>query len=280
MAATTSGGSRTEVKNQCPVCKKTVGRNDKGLLCEYCSKWHHCECEKILNDEYDFIVKRGRQLHWFCSNCNVKALDVIQIVSTIKEANDKLKVDMDSLTKRVDDIAKFNDKEFKANFRQKVRDEVYEAKDKEKRVCNIIISGIEELEDIDVDDDRGIGDKDNELEIVQHMINGVLNLPQVTVEKAEGIQPKRSGEERVPRTGGRLIFATLGNKDMKYRVLDKARDLRKKEFWNKVFINPDRTAKERTEDRELRDELKRRKEAGEKNLVIRKGQILHQTLGE
>ena len=37
-----------------------------------------------------------------------------------------------------------------------------------------------------------------------------------------------------------------------------------------IYINPDRTKKERAAAKELRDELKRRKSSGEINLVIRR----------
>ena len=55
----------------------------------------------------------------------------------------------------------------------------------------------------------------------------------------------------------------------------KAKKLRHEERWNKVFINPDLTVKERKIHLELRQQLKQRKENGERNLIIDRGRIVH-----
>ena len=41
-----------------------------------------------------------------------------------------------------------------------------------------------------------------------------------------------------------------------------------------IYVSTDRTKKQREADKELRDELKRRKDLGEKNLVIRNSKIV------
>ena len=51
--------------------------------------------------------------------------------------------------------------------------------------------------------------------------------------------------------------------------------LRKSAKWQSVFISPDLTIKEREINRALHQELKRRKEAGEKDLVIKRGKIIN-----
>jgi hypothetical protein len=50
-------------------------------------------------------------------------------------------------------------------------------------------------------------------------------------------------------------------------------DLRPGEQSFKPFIRQDLTMKQRQADWELREELRRRKQAGETNLIIRRGQI-------
>ena len=47
--------------------------------------------------------------------------------------------------------------------------------------------------------------------------------------------------------------------------------------WSNVYISPDLTPKEREANRRLREELKNRKDAGEKNLMIKRGKIVVDT---
>lgn len=52
------------------------------------------------------------------------------------------------------------------------------------------------------------------------------------------------------------------------------RDKNEGDAWRKVFINPDMTKKEQEDAYKLRQEKKRRTEAGERDLVIYKGEIV------
>ena len=59
-------------------CEKQVTKTDRGLKCEYCGAWFHIECESVTSDAYDFIANHGEQLHWFCKDCNSKAIEVLK----------------------------------------------------------------------------------------------------------------------------------------------------------------------------------------------------------
>ena len=54
----------------------------------------------------------------------------------------------------------------------------------------------------------------------------------------------------------------------------KAKELRQSKQFSSMYINPDLTYKERQASKELRQELARRKKAGEKDIFIRRGQIV------
>ena len=64
---------------------------------------------------------------------------------------------------------------------------------------------------------------------------------------------------------------------MKRSILKQATKLRNNSNWNKVFISPDLTPKEREINKKLREELRNRKQAGEKNMTIRYGKIVADT---
>ena len=71
----------------------------------------------------------------------------------------------------------------------------------------------------------------------------------------------------------RLLKVTLDSVSRKIQVLRNAKKLRNTQNWKEIFITPDMTPREREKNKELREELKRRRELGEERLVIRKGQI-------
>ena len=56
-----------------------------------------------------------------------------------------------------------------------------------------------------------------------------------------------------------------------------ATKLRKSDKWNKIYVSPDLTVREREVNRALRDELKRRRANGEQNLIIKRGRIVSTT---
>ena len=66
------------------------------------------------------------------------------------------------------------------------------------------------------------------------------------------------------------------NLNAKKHILSKAKFLRKakNERLRKVYITPDLSYQERLQQKALRTELHRRRNAGEMNLLIRKGQII------
>ena len=71
-----------------------------------------------------------------------------------------------------------------------------------------------------------------------------------------------------------MLLVTLGDALSKRNILKQATKLRNSTSWSNVFISPDLTPKECEVNRRLREELKSRKEVGEKNLMIRRGKIV------
>ena len=66
----------------------------------------------------------------------------------------------------------------------------------------------------------------------------------------------------------------IGDIATKKNILNQAKKLRVSTTWKKVYISPDLMPKERQQSKKLRDELKRRKDAGEKDLYIKFGKIV------
>ena len=133
--------------------------------------------------------------------------------------------------------------------------------DKEKRKSNVVVHNLAE------------SSGESYAEIVEQdvkkfveMIKEGLSL-NVRVVKAFRVGKKS-------QTKPRLLIVCTENVEVKTDVLKLAPQLRQSAEYSNIYITPDLTWREREEGRRLREELARRREAGETNLVIRRGKII------
>ena len=86
----------------------------------------------------------------------------------------------------------------------------------------------------------------------------------------------RVGRRREERP--RLLIVSVDDLDTKHEILRHARDLRGIDNYGNIFITPDLTKseREREQGKKTRDELARRREAGEKDLVIWRGKNIQE----
>ncbi len=83
---------------------------------------------------------------------------------------------------------------------------------------------------------------------------------------------------RLGRTGNvkpRLIKVTCNSVKDKFSILRRSKELRSHPKFSKIFLSPDRTRRQQAEDKILREDLKRRREDGETELIIYKGRIMN-----
>ena len=64
-------GASTEVSSNCMDCGKPVLSTQSGLKCDACDWWHHCECEQVDDDVYEFLCEHENEtsLQWCCKKC-------------------------------------------------------------------------------------------------------------------------------------------------------------------------------------------------------------------
>jgi len=72
----------------------------------------------------------------------------------------------------------------------------------------------------------------------------------------------------------RPLLVCLSDESEKAEILSRSGMLRKQEQYSRVYVAPDRTKFERQKHRKLVDEMKHRRQNGEKNLAIRNGIIV------
>lgn len=132
--------------------------------------------------------------------------------------------------------------------------------DREKRKLNVVVYNLPEAEGSNYNE-RMMKDCDT----LKKLVRAELNLD-ITVSRT--FRPGKFVEN-----SQRLMVASLATEEEKWDLLRAAPKLRFSKKYTKLYINPDKTRKEREADKVLRQELFQRKREGETNLVIRKGQI-------
>lgn len=129
------------------------------MECEYCSGWHHIGCVGVSAEVYDLLREGGDQLHWFCRKCNDKAVDVLMLVSQLKEQQDNCKEP--ELTKNLRKVVQGEIKEGShtkeiekmstvpptAISKEEIQKEVNEAVQREKKKNRVVMNNLTRIED-------------------------------------------------------------------------------------------------------------------------------------
>lgn len=54
-------------KHPCALCSKPVRSNQKGILCDFCDRWHHIKC--INMDLKTYVTLSSSEEEWRCCGC-------------------------------------------------------------------------------------------------------------------------------------------------------------------------------------------------------------------
>lgn len=272
-SSTTRKDSSVDIDNEgdvamCGVCGEEVKVDHEALQCEFCSLWYHTKCEKVPKAVYTFLNTQakkasGKSIFWFCSynNCNGTAVQTLQAVQNLQILHKDFEERCTKLEAKV--------AELESNFQSRVYEEVQEALDRESRKRNIIIRNLPEASNVDPGDSgaRDSSDFSGDVSLVKSMLT-FMDLSNIEI-----MDVQRLGQSAHNRA--RLLRVTLKTVNMRRQVLQNAKLLGRGDSpFQRVFLSPDRTFKQQNLERQLRTELKERKEKGEKNLVIRGGKIL------
>ena len=247
-----------EVKEQtCAGCKGAVNEHVKALQCEFCAVWSCLVCTGVPEQVYDLDMENKIPgFVWTCNSC-IHAIPTIknlsQVLGGVKDEQLQCRSDINTLNTKVDKLEN--------SIEDKVQQAVEEYRDRENRKFNIIVhqvpeSSLQEAKDRNAED--------------TNIVNQLL--ADIGVQEATVSSVVRLGK-RIPDRH-RLMKVTLDSVPRKIQALRNAKKLQNTFKWKEVFITPDMTPKEREKNKLLRMELKRRRDAGEDHLVIRKGEIV------
>ena len=142
----------------------------------------------------------------------------------------------------------------------KLQEDREEAEEIQKRANNVIIHGLKEP-DADCPDVN----KEDENQIIN--VLHPIKCDDVSVNTSVRLGKKKEQQDGQPG-GPRPVKLTLASIEQKEKMIRQAKNLMSTKSLEMVFIQPDLTPKQRKKRQELVKELKQRKAAGEKDLII------------
>ena len=262
-------GDQKERKKDYPClkCNMHVKKNEPAVLCNMCELWVHKVCAKISDDLFDHLVKQQKnegRVYWACVSCTsfsskfysglrkiegrVSAVEakLDEHDSAIDAVNEKVKILEQNCLKANDEIAKVE-----SGVHDKASDVIFtEMRERESRMCNAIVHGLQEP-------DLQIKDKDiriaNDMKKIQNLFDemeaDIKADDEVKFARRLGERPSSTAEPR-PLLIGFKICSTRND------LLKNARKLADNdvEEWKKVSVVADLTKRQREEENKMRKE--------------------------
>lgn len=277
------------IKTTCVPCCKTVLNTDEGLQCDGpCDRWFHRSCVGLSKAEYMKIAS-DKTVKWLCSrvDCdNAPSLPSLNtILTALSQKIDDLSAKVDRLNELPDNV-KLIQEDVKAihdRFEQleprierlehKVSDiegrveakladcntfeeTLMEITDRNKRQCNVILHGISESPNSNIE-----SKKKHDCQQIKLLLSEVYQEANL-----DTIRFFRIGDRK--KSNPRPIKLVFPNADQA-RIFSKRFSEKYAEDADGISMSRDRTVRERNHLKKLRDELEVRKKGGESDLTIR-----------
>lgn len=292
------GKVRTDTCKIC--CLDFSDPNYQMLVCERCDSFVCRSCTDITGEQFELLIK-ARKLHWFCDDCESLALTAVKndlveqkcneilnnfkstVIEDFKTEIASMRADINTLKKgqntlppeQLDCIKnskdqteentneimrRINETEEKKQAMLKKNLELEEERnERAKRVKNVIMFGIPEAND---------GDNKDDISKAQMVLKEL---------QVHGDKDSPNPIEQVTRLGRRgdrprPMKISLISMELRNAALRSSKQLKdhKKECLRKVYVGADQTITQREQAKELRGELKRRRETGEDVVIYRK----------
>ena len=267
-------------KNKCKCCKAVCEDGQKALNCEMCMKWLHITCIGMEEKWYDMIHDMNESkvgLHWFCHDCDSKAIDMMQSFTQMKTRQDEMESRFEAMEKKLNDMLEMKEATFAKKVKNVAREESFDVSEREKRALNVVINGLPEVEHIRDDEKKakesmGLMECSDDQEIITVFAEKVGLEPEM-IESCTRIPEKRK-DDGTPR----FLLVKMKSMAVKRQLLDKAKTYRESKDaphgFKNVYVNNDLTRQERTRQYNLRVELRRRRKDGEHDIMIKGDEIV------
>lgn len=240
----------------CTDCNANLSVKTRcSITCDFCESWYCLKCSKLKNSIFNEIGDDPAIL-WTCQHCRISLPGIKKTMTRLTVIEAKY----DILDKKIDEIkTSQSTAQDRGDLRQVVREELNEERELESRRLNILAHFIFERETEEANSDQTA---------VSEILNDTLGL---NVQTHDFI---RLGHRFNGRRKPRPIRFRVGDMNMKRKILEASPRLRHNPDHANVFFTPDLTKRQREEGYQLRQEKRRREEAGEDRLIIRRGKIV------
>ena len=246
------------------------------MACGFCEMWFHSKCVEGMTPEFLDCCDKMNRLYggsaFLCVSCrklaaklngSVKALEqrmtaIEERLKTVELERDALKQQVEKTDNKADQVKEGIgriEKEIEEGMekaKNEVKEEVgNEMKEREARSGNVVLYGIVEKEEEDVEKR-----KEAELGTVKEVARDI------GVELKGEVKVKfRAGKREETRERPRPLIVTIEDKESREKLLNEARKLARSEKWKTVYVSRDLTWKQRDE---ARKEEQRLRELGER----------------
>ena len=271
-----------EVEGETLVCSKCSKSVDEILQCENCLCWYCCTCQNVCENMW-MALTQFKALHWFCTECESAVLNKLHTSNSpaapLEEIAKCITSSMELVVNKLSEVIKASiptpslEKVTKSTRntesdngqipppQQEVTGAIEEYMDRQRRKCNLIIRNLPEPK-AQSKSERASQDINLFKEIVYKELK--INTSDIEILKATRLG-KLSDKPR-------LLRISVSNEQSKAGILRAASKLKSSKKWSSLYFSADLTQRE--SNRQLRAELKCRKENGENNLRIRNGKIV------
>ena len=231
------------------------------------------EIEKEVN-----IIKNGLQTTSNEPMMNTMMNMLKEVIKTFKEEaeNDrkfmmqeiiKTREDRETLKEEISEIVTSQVKELleekSRSEEQKKAEEKEESEIREKQT-NLILFNVQEPRN----EIRGRDREDEEYKIVDEIIGRGVGVTGFTLMNVKRIGIEREGKVKP-------LLVRLQRAEKKWEIMRNVKNLSKAPMWmRKIGIVPDLTRRQRDRDKDLRDQLKEKKDNGETGWYIKKGELM------
>lgn len=219
---------------ECGVCAKTVSERD-GLKCDKCHYPIHTTCSGLSRS--DINVAKERRLVFHCNTCFNKKSEIEELKKLICDLQQQI-----ALLQTQPSVSSPSTEAI-----------LNEVQDRFSRANNLLVFGLEEQNSNLNQAERKQADKDCASRIIEKLDNTVNTL---------NIEVFRVGKFSANKK--RPVKICLSTRRDVFQLLKKNRD-----SGAEFKLSTDQTLLQRNYFKDLRDELKRRTDAGETNLTIK-----------
>lgn len=281
----------TSTGDTCGSCENMVRKKQKGLKCDSCQQWFHTGCEEV-NDELYAMLKKYEDQMWFCKPCKQQVKNVMmkkfkqmekqteelmekvqdlerkienktsEVVNEVTSLTHSLRNEIGLSLNRVD----LNEESMVQRATDRILEIIQEREDRGKRVNNLVLYNVPES-----NKQQDKEKQDEDMAFCWDIFENSLGLEK----ESFNIRTVTRMGRNVIEGRNRPILVKLTEEHEKWTIIKNAKRMKDEQdpIKKRIGIALDLTAKQREEDRLLKQELHERRSRGETGLYIKNGKL-------